>query len=328
MALNGPEAPRWGDFAGRCLASACSANADLFLPDGQALGLVKTASYLLGTWRTADGEMHRFLRGIQPFQSPHGCYVFSTRGATHLARQSEQEAQTYRGGISTRAEGDTVRFAPVNGRGFSHRINADKAEWAEDGLLHASGVRSAQATQWYNPWRDGGGAFCVTTKFRGQANIFGLAAEGFFAHEVHYFPRDRDFINSPFGFGGREILWGHMATEFVDGRIIDASIGIGADGWGFTLVQDEQGVLHAATDVSAEAIVNANGLPAQVTFRFLDQTWVWRIEPKGERAITRADGLVGAEGVLRREGDTRPVKAAMGTIDWWLDGRAAAIIKR
>jgi len=324
----GATPPRWGDFGGRCLASACEPNPDLFLPDGAALGLVKTASYLLGSWRTADGEMHRFLRSIQPFQTPHGCFVFSTRGASQLLRLADKEALTYKGGVITRCDRGGVSFAPASAKGFHHWIGAETAEWREDALLSVAGVRSAQATQWYNPWRDGGGAYCVTTKFRADGVVFGEPATGFFAHEVHYFPRDRDFINSPFGFGGREIMWGHMATEFADGQSIDASLAIGADGWGFALVQDERGTLHVSTEVTAEAIVRASGLPEQVTFKFLDQCWIWRIEPKGERAITRPGGLVGAEGVLRRAGDTREVRAAMGTIDWWLDGRAAAIIKR
>lgn len=319
---------RWGDFGGRCLASACTPNADLFMPDGSALGLVKSASYLLGTWRTADGEINRFLRGIQPYQSAGGCYVFSTRGATHLVRQDVEEARTYRGGVATQCDDDAVMFAPPGGEGFRHWIDGERAEWDEPGLLSVKGVRSAIATQWYNPWRDGGGGLCVTTKFRAQGTVLGQRADGFFAHEVHYFPRERDFFNSPYGFGGREIHWGHMATAFADGQSIDASFAIGPDGWGFAMLQDESGQLHVSTDVAVEAEVRDSGVPERIHYKFHGQHWIWQIEPKGERAATRAAGIIGAEGVLRRAGDTRPAIAAMGTIDWWLDGRAAAVTKR
>lgn len=318
---------RWGDFGGRCLAGACAPNADLFMPDGGALGLAKSASYLLGTWRTEDGEITRFLRGIQPFQSAGGCFVFSTKDAAHLARVETEEARTYKGGIRTRCEGEGVTFAPPGDAGFLHHITGKTARWEEPGLLRVEGTRCADATQWYNPWRDGGGALCVTTKFRAHGEVRGQPADGFFAHEVHYFPRGRDFFDSPYGFGGREVHWGHMATAFEDGQSIDASIAVGPDGWGFAMIQDESGSLHVSTDVTVEAKLRASGVPERIHYKFNDQHWIWQIELKGERAATRASGIIGAEGILRRAGDARKVVAAMGTIDWWLDGRAAAISK-
>lgn len=319
---------RWGDFGGACLAGACAPNADLFMPDGRALGLVKSASYLLGTWRTADGAMHRFLRGIQPYQSAAGCFLFSTRDANQLVRREAEEAKTYRGGIATRCDGARVSFAPPGGDGaFYHAIDNDHATWREGALLAVEGVRCAPATQWYNPWRDGGGALAVTTKFRARGEIFGEPADGFFAHEVHYFPQGRDFFDSPYGWGGREVHWGHMATAFEDGTSIDASLAFGPDGWGFAMIADETGALHVSTDVRIEAELRSSGYPERIYYKFLDQTWIWQIEPNGERAATRASGIVGAEGVLRRAGDTRKAIAAMGTIDWWLDGRGASVVR-
>jgi len=319
---------RWGDFGGACLIGACTPSADLFMPDGRALGLVKSASYLLGTWRTADGEIHRLLRGIQPFQSAAGCYVFSTRGQQQLVRLESQEAETYRGGMATRCEGSRVTFAPPGGGdAFYHAIDGEAAIWREGDLLSATGVRAAPATQWYNPWRDGGGALCVTTKFRAKAEIFGEPADGFFAHEVHYFPRGRNFFDSPYGWGGREIHWGHMATAFEDGTSIDASLAYGTDGWGFAMLTDEHGDLSATTQINIEAELRPNGYPERIYYRFPDHTWIWQIEPKGERAATRGQGIIGAEGILRREGDTRRTIAAMGTIDWWIDGRGDTVRK-
>lgn len=319
---------RWGDFGGACLAGACAPNADLFMPDGQALGLVKSASYLLGTWRTADGEIHRFLRGMQPYQSAAGCYVFSTRGKDQLVRQDAEEARTYRGGLATRCDGARVTFTPPGtDADFFHAIDDEAAIWREGDLLHATGLRSAPATQWYNPWRDGGGALCVTTKFRAKAEVFGEPADGFFAHEVHYFPRGRDFFDSPYGWGGREVHWGHMATAFEDGAVIDASLAYGPDGWGFAMLTDERGKVSTTTQITIEAELRASGYPERIHYHFLDQNWIWQIEPKGERAATRSQGIVGAEGILRREGDTRRAVAAMGTIDWWLDGRGEPVRK-
>lgn len=319
---------RWGDFGGACLVGACRPNPDLFMPDGRALGLVKSSSYLLGAWRTADGTLHRFLRGIKPYQSEAGCFVFSTRAGGQLERQEAEEELTWRGPVQTRCVGDEVVFAPPGGKGFLHVIGEEGAAWREDGLLDVRGVKSAPATQWYNPWRDGGGGLAVTTKFRASGTVLGEAAEGFFAHEVHYFPQGHDFFNSPYGWGGREVHWGHMATAFEDGTVIDASLACGPDGWGFAMVLDEEGRFHASTEIEVEAQVRPSGYPERIAYRFLGQTWVWEIAPNGERAATRSSGIVGAEGILRREGDTRRAVAAMGTIDWWLDGRGDGIVRR
>jgi hypothetical protein len=316
---------RWGDFGGACLIGACDTSPDLFMPDGQAQGLVKSSSHLLGTFRTADGAIHRFLRSIQPYHST-GCFVFSNRGQHQLVRLSEKEETLYRGNVATRCDGTSVTFAPTGDAPFRHRFDGNNAAWTEGELLNAHGVRAAPATQWYNPWRDGGGGLAVTVNFRATATVSGEPAQGFFAHEVHYFPRGRDFMDSPYGWGGREVHWGHMATAFEDGSQISASLAFGPDGWGFALLFDEQGKLHASTDVAGEAELRSNGYPQRITYRFLGQTWVWEIEPAGERATTHASGIIGAEGVLRRIGDTRRVTAAMGTIDWWLDGRAEPYI--
>jgi hypothetical protein len=295
------------------------------MPDGHALGLVKYASYLLGTWRTESGMLWRFLRIIEPYQSSGGCYIFSTRDGRGLEYQETPEAQTYKGGIETRCADTGVTFAPPGGGDFLHYIDRDYAVWREGGALSVEGTLAARSTQWYNPWRDGGGGLAVTTKFRASGTVFDEQVDGFFAHEVHYFPPGRNFLDSPYGFGGREVHWGHMATAFDDGTSIDASLAYGPDGWGFALLFDETGRLHKSTDIKIEAEVRTNGYPERIRYRFLDQSWIWQIEPHGERAALGGVGIVGAEGILRREGDTRRPKAAMGTIDWWLDGRALKV---
>lgn len=69
-----------------------------------------------------------------------------------------------------------------------------------------------------------------------------------------------------------------------------------------------------------------SGYTTQITYRFLDQTWVWDIAAKGEHADLMPGGPLGAEGILRRVGENRTVVAAMGIIDWWNHGRQAALV--
>ncbi|MFN8628600.1 MAG: hypothetical protein U0587_21855 [Candidatus Binatia bacterium] len=192
-------------------------------------------------------------------------------------------------------------------------------------MLSVSGAVVASPTQWFNPWRTGGGGYAVTMKFRAPGTVLGIPGDGFFAHEVHFFPNNRNFVNSPYGWGGREIHWGHMATAYRDGTMIDASLAVGADGWGFALLTDETGSLRVTTELEVRADVRPNGYPERILYRFMGEEWLWRIAPNGERANVESGGLLGAEGIFGRLGDERPVVAAMGTIDWWRDGRELGI---
>jgi len=69
--------------------------------------------------------------------------------------------------------------------------------------------------------------------------------------------------------------------------------------------------------------VRPNGYPERILYRFADQEWIWQIADRAERAdIYDMPGIpLGAEGVLKRCGHDRKVVTAMGSIDWWRDGR-------
>ena len=146
-------------------------------------------------------------------------------------------------------------------------------------------------------------------------------------HEIHYWSEGATWVESPYG-RGREYCWQHVANEYDDGSTVQATFATGADGWGFAMLHDESGTFHATTDVVAEATVRANGYPETVTYRFLDQSWTWRIDPQGERAAIGHGPLIGADGTCTRDGDDRAVRYSMGNSDWWTDGRAAGIIRQ
>ncbi|HET6733512.1 hypothetical protein [Mycobacterium sp.] len=291
------------------------------------MGLPKTAAYLIGTWHTADGDIHHFLREVAAYQSGAIISVFSNRGADLLEHKPDAEGQLYRGGISTSFTEGAVRYSSPGEDGFSFSTDVDSAAWSEAGLLDVSGSLIAEPTQWFNPWRNGEGGYAVTLKYRVQGTVFGQSADGFVAVEFHFFPPGRSFMDSPFGCGGREVHWGHMATAFADGTLIDASLAIGTDGWGFALLTDESGNRFATTQIDVRADVRPNGYPERILYRFLGQEWLWQIADRAERAdVYDMPGIpLGAEGVLRRVGDNREVVTAMGSIDWWRDGRESTI---
>jgi hypothetical protein len=151
-----------------------------------------------------------------------------------------------------------------------------------------------------------------------------------FTHEVHFFPPGYDWFASPYGAGGMEITWGHFVTELSDGEVIDADLAFGRDGWGFAMVREGDAPLVTTTDVRVDADVRANGYPTEIRYDVCGEKWVWHIAPDGERGAPSGDRssmIIGAEGVLTRADERRSVVRAMGTIDWWIDGRAESIVR-
>jgi hypothetical protein len=59
------------------------------------------------------------------------------------------------------------------------------------------------------------------------------------------------------------------------------------------LLTHEYGRSWQSSHVDVDATVRPNGYPEQITYRFLDQTWIWDIADKGERADLMPGGPLG-----------------------------------
>jgi hypothetical protein len=314
------------DFGGGCLAGGCRFEAPLLLPQSSYFGLPKAASYLYGTWRDEDGNYLRALRGVGPDSSTFR-YVFASRPGGQLERNAQADRELFSGPVSTERTGGVVTFASPGAsgsRGFRFRHEEAGCAWSDGAFLDVAGRLIGPGLQWFNPW-PGGGCFSVSAKYRTTGSVLGSTVEGFVGHEIHYFPIGISWMESPYG-RGREICWQQVANEYDDGSIVQATFATGADGWGFAMLHDEQGRFHCTTDVDVTATERANGYPETITYRFLGQSWTWRIDPQGERAVTTPDAPLGADGTCTRDGDPRSVVYSMGNSDWWTDGRAAAIL--
>jgi hypothetical protein len=320
--------PAPADFGGACLVGECSFDADLLLPTTTHLGLVKAGSYLYGTWRDPDGNLLRAIRAVGADASTIR-HLFAASEGTQLEIDARSEAAMWSGPSTIERLGDEVTFAGGGGADealFRYVQDEHGCSWHDGEAVAVSGRSIGPAVQWFNTWA-GGAAMTVTGKYRVQGTIRGVPVEGFTGHEIHYFSPGANWMLSPFG-RGREYCWQHIANEYDDGSIVQASFATGADGWGFAMVHDETGAFHASTEVDVEATTRANGYPESLTYRFADQTWTWTIDPQGERAAIGSGDLIGADGTCRREGDDRGVRLSMGNSDWWLDGRAASIERR
>jgi hypothetical protein len=319
--------PAPADFGGACLVGECELAAELLLPSTTCLGLEKTGSYLYGTWRDEHGNLLRALRGVSSDSSQMG-WAFAAAPGGQLAHDDAAESRMWSGGVEIAREGDRAAFRSVGeGRGgelsFAHL--PDACEWREADVLDVSGPATGPAVQWFGSWGDGA-CLVVTGKYRTAGTLLGRPVEGFAGHEIHYFSPGAHWMDSPYG-RGREWCWQQVANEYDDGTIVQATFACGADGWGFAMVHDEDGTFHRTSDVEADATVRANGFPERITYRFLDQSWTWRIDRQGERASLGHGAMIGADGTCTRDGDDRPVRYSMGNSDWWTDGRAASIVR-
>ena len=318
---------RPGDFGGQCLIAECAFDAELLMPTTKYFGLAKTGSYLYGTWRDADGTLMRALRAVEADESTMRSLFVAAPGG-QLDRDEAVIDGMWSGPSVIERVGDEVTFRSAGAEPaptFEYVHTARGCSWTDGDALSVVGTTLAPAIQWYSTW-PGGACFSATGKYRSRGTVRGRPVEGFVGHEIHYFSEGTDWMNSPFG-RGREICWQQVANEYVDGTTVQATFAYGTDGWGFAMLHDEQGEFHATTAVTAEATVRGNGYPESIRYRFLDQSWTWRIDPQGERPMLFPGPMRGADGTCRRDGDDREVRASMGNSDWWTDGRADPIIR-
>jgi hypothetical protein len=318
--------PRPADFGGRCLIGECDFDVELLLPTTTYFGLPKSGSYLYGTWRDTDGNLLRALRGVHATESPMRM-LFAAQPGGSLDRH-EGTDELWQGPTAIEAHGESCTFRSVGAdedTTFTFLHEPGGCSWTDGLLVSVSGTAVGPGIQWYNAW-PGGGCYSATAKYRTRGTVLGRSVEGFVGHEIHYFPADADWMDSPYG-RGREICWQQIANEYDDGTMIQATFAYGTEGWGFAMLHDEHGAFIATTDVSAEATVRASGYPESIRYQFADQSWTWRIDPQGERAMLFPGPLRGADGTCVRDGDTRSVRHAMGNSDWWSDGRADHIIR-
>ena len=317
-----------GDFGGLCLIGECAFDAELLMPTTTYFGFAKAGSYLYGTWRDADGYLLRALRGVEAAESTMRS-VFVAEPHGQLERDEHATDSLWSGPSTFERSGDgvtirSVEAPPASAFAFEHEPRG--CSWTDGDVVSVQATALGPGIQWYSTW-PGGGCFSATGKYRARGEVLGREVEGFVGHEIHYFSPGSNWIDSPFG-RGREICWQQIANEYVDGTTVQGTFAYGADGWGFAMVHDEHGEFHATTEVTAEATVRENGYPATIRYRFLDQSWTWRIDHQGERAmLVPGSPLRGADGTCTRDGDDREVRHSMGNSDWWTDGRADAIIQ-
>ncbi len=321
------QVPDPGDFGGRCLVGECNFDAALLLPSSTYLGLPKAGSYVYGTWRDADGNLLRALRGVGSDTSTIR-YLFTSERGGQLTRHDGADRDLWAGPVAIEQAGDAVSFTSVGAdasHGFEFRHAPDGCSWTDGEFLAVSGSSLGPGVQWFNTWKSGS-CYAVTGKYRTRGTFLGRPVEGFVGHEIHYFPSDTTWRTSPYG-QGREICWQQVANEYEDGSTVQATFAYGADGWGFAMLHDEHGTFHCTTDVQVEATVRPSGYPETIKYRFLEQAWTWRIDAQGERPKLGPGAMLGADGTCRRDGDRRAVRYSMGNSDWWTDGRADGIVR-
>jgi hypothetical protein len=317
-----------GDFGGQCLVGECAFDAPLLMPASCYLGLAKSGSYFYGTWRDPDGNLLRAMRGA-PLDIPTFRFLFMSRPGEQLRLEEDAGRHLWSGPVTVVRRQEDVSFSGPGDElhaAFEFCHQPDSCSWSEGSVLSVSGPSLGPALQWFSTWPEGG-CLSATAKYRTTGFFLGRRVEGFVGHEIHYLPEGVGWRDTPY-YAGREVCWQQIANEYDDGSTIQGTFAYGTDGWGFAMLHDENGGFHCTTELDAEATVRDTGYPDTITYRFLKQSWTWRIDPQGERPPIGPGELIGADGTCTRDGDTRRVRYSMGNSDWWLDGRAEPIIRR
>src|SRR5690606_10093603 len=132
------------DFGGQCLIGECEFDAKLLLPSTTYFGLPKTSSYLYGTWRDADGNMLRALRGVEPESSTFR-YLFVSDAGGQLERDPRADTGLWSGAIVIRTvEGNagSVDMGSVEANeaaAFHYRHEPRSCQWTDGEFLDVSG---------------------------------------------------------------------------------------------------------------------------------------------------------------------------------------------
>lgn len=317
--MAGDDIPSWGDFGGLLLLGEFAISPGPLLPDSTVFGIPKSASYLYGTWRDAEGLMYRALRGVDATSSEFA-FAFSAEGGRQIARL---DVPLYLGPVIIEHSDETVRFAGDGDLPFEFVHRSDSCDWTDGDVLQMKAQLLGPGLQWFHPWRDGGGCYTASIKYASEGLFQGREVRGFVGHEIHFMPPGRNWFNTPYG-QGMEICWQQIANEYEDGTFVHATFGYGTEGWRFAMIHDEQGRFHVTSDVEIDAVVRPNGYPERITYHLPDEQWVWTIDQYGERAKTFEGAPLGADGTCQRVGDTRRIVRSLGNSDWWADGRYEA----
>ncbi|HEY3605391.1 MAG TPA: hypothetical protein VGL04_12030 [Sporichthyaceae bacterium] len=312
MTIEGKLLARRGNFGYRSVASSFEFAPEDFYVDRTYYGLGLLGAYFYSSLHDAQGNILAPMRKVTA-EMGSGLQLQTNVGRDFLETDLDSFLKTQRGvGIRWAWEGpDTfsvrAKGSPINAPA-DIVITPTSLSWSEGDLVDLHGERLGLGYQWYTPNLDeGGGNYYASQVFHARGTVLGREVEGIIGFDELYGPQGQVFQTSPC-FNGIELAWVAFANVYPDGEFEVGACCLGAQHWGFAVINTERGEHVAVTDIEAEVTLDDDRYAARAVYHLPGEDWVFTAAPRAQMrslAAARGDNYHGQGGSVRRAGDDR-----------------------
>jgi hypothetical protein len=317
---------RRGNFGYRSIVSPFEFDVSDFYIDRTYYGLGLLGAYFYSSFIDADGNTLAPMRKVTA-EMGSGLQLQTNVDREFLEMDMASFLSSQRGvGIRWSWEsGSTfaVRAAesPLN-KPVDIVVTPDTISWSEGDLCDLHGERLGLGYQWYTPNLDeGGGNYYASQIYLTKGTVLGREVNGIVGFDELYGPQGQVFQTSPC-FNGIELAWVAFANLYDDGEFEVGACCLGAQHWGYAVINNQDGPHICVTDIEADVTLDADQYVASATYHLPGEDWTFTASPKSQMrslAQARGDKYHGIGGTIRRVGDTRTPVLSRGWIESFPD---------
>lgn len=312
MSIDRKLSARRGNFGYRSVVSSFEFDPADFYADRTYYGLGLLGAYFYSAFRDGEGNILAPMRKVTA-EMGSGLQLQTNVGRDFLETDMESFLATQRGvGIRWNWEGPDIFSIRATGSPISAPVDIivtpTTLSWSEGDLIDLHGERLGLGYQWYTPNLDeGGGNYYASQIFHTRGLVLGREVEGIIGFDELYGPQGQVFGTSPC-FNGIELAWVAFANVYPDGAYEVGACCLGAQHWGFAVINTERGEHVAVTDIEADVTLDQDLYTTRTVYHLPGEDWVFTAAPRAQMrslAAARGDKYHGQGGSVRRAGDDR-----------------------
>jgi hypothetical protein len=313
---------RRGNFGYRSVVSPIEFDVRDFYVDRTYFGLGLLGAYFYSSFIDAEGNTLAPMRKVTA-EMGSGMQLQTNVGREFLEMDMPSFLASQRGvGIRwswLSEDSFAVRAAesPLN-QPVDIVVTPDTITWAEGDLCDLRGERLGLGYQWYTPNLDeGGGNYYASQIYLTKGTVLGREVNGIVGFDELYGPQGQVFQTSPC-FNGIELAWVAFANLYDDGEFEVGACCLGAQHWGYAVINTQDGPHACVTDIEADVALDPDAYVATATYHLPGEDWLFTASPNSQMrslAAARGDKYHGIGGTVRRCGDTRTPVLSRGWIE-------------
>jgi hypothetical protein len=302
---------RRGNFSYRSVVSTYDFDVRDAFVDKTYFGLPLLGAYFYSSFVDSEGNTLAPMRKCTAEMSS-GLQMQTNVERENLEVDQDAYLRSQRGvGIRWAWDGDdafTIRASKSpHGEDVDLRVTNDSIAWREGDMVDVRG-RLLGGYQWYTPTRDeAGGNYYASAMFRAQGVVLGREVDGIIGFDELYGPQGQVFQTGPL-FNAIELAWVSFANCYENGDYEVGCCCLGAEHWGFSVINDQDGERIAVSDIEADVTLTDTLYVAEATYHLPGEDWRFVANERAEMrslAAAREDKYHGQGGVIRRVGDER-----------------------